>query len=239
MNESLDSIKGIRLYQSRTGYRFTIDSILLADYVRKLKPKTIADIGAGNGVIGILLARKYRESKVTLIELQKSLYDLCKRNVALNRLRSRVTPLHADIADVTDLYPPLKNHFDVTVSNPPFRKPKTGKISPHDEKAIARHEIKMDLERLISGADAILKPKGSFYIIFHPERLVELFERMRKAGIEPKRARFIHPDAGSESRMVLVEGIKAARAALKIEKPLIIYNSNGEYTDELRNILDI
>ncbi|GBD99818.1 release factor glutamine methyltransferase [bacterium BMS3Abin07] len=236
MKTSLDSIRNINLYQKKAGYRFTIDSVLVADFVRKLKPHNIADIGAGNGVIGILLAKKFTESRVSLIEIQKGLYELCKKNIAINGLGDRVSAYNLDAAEIDGLNPFTPSSFDVIVSNPPFRKQRTGRISPYDEKAVARHEIRMDLDRLMYATDYLLRPRGNMYIIYHPERTADLFEKMRDVHIEPKRARFIHPDINTESRMVLVEGIKTARASIKIEKPLFIYNSN-EYTQEVRDIL--
>ena len=239
MNRTLDSIKGIELFQTRYGYRFSIDAPLLSDFVRKIKPHHIADIGAGNGIIGILLAKKYPSSKVSVIEIQQSLYKLCTQNIEMNKVKTRVTPYNLDIGDMQSLKKSIAEHsYDVVVSNPPFRISRSGKISPCDEKAIARHEIKINLEKLIHGIDYLLKPKGSTYLIFHPERLVELFAGMRKNGIEPKRARFVHPDRNSESKMVLIEGVKTARASVKIEKPFFIYNKRNEYTDEVKKVLD-
>lgn len=237
MDITLDNIKGIRLYQKRKGYRFTIDSLLLADYVERIKPHNIADVGAGNGIIGILLAKKYPDAKVTLIEIQKGLYDLCKKNILLNKLPERVTACNCDISEIEKPLHIPPQSFDVVVSNPPFRKPKTGKISSYDEKAIARHEIKMNLSKLMHGIDYLLKPKGYMYLIFHPFRIVELFDTMRKARIEPKRIRFIHPNYDSEAKMILIEGVKAARASVRIEKPLFIYNKEKEYSGEVRDIL--
>jgi tRNA1Val (adenine37-N6)-methyltransferase len=238
MSRTLDTIKNIKLFQSRSGYRFTIDSVLLADFVRKVKPHSIVDIGSGSGIVGILLAKKYTAARVALIEIQKGLYDLSTRNIELNRLKSRITPYNIDIGIIYD-QPILKERsFDVAVSNPPFRIPGSGKISPYSEKAIARHEIMIDLDRLIGGIDYLLRPKGSAYLIYHPERLVDLFDRMRKKGIEPKRTRFVHPDDRTGAKMVLVECVKGARSSVKIEKPLFIYNKDNEYTEEVKEILE-
>ncbi|MEE9523659.1 MAG: methyltransferase [Thermodesulfovibrionales bacterium] len=237
MSRTLDTIRNIKLYQSRSGYRFTIDSVLLADYVRKVKPHNIVDVGSGNGIVGILLAKKYISSRVAMIEIQKGLHDLSVRNIALNRLKSRITPYNIDIRDIEDRSALKEHSFDIAVSNPPFRIPRSGKISPYNEKAIARHEIMISLDRLIGGIACLLRPKGSAYLIYHPERLVDLFDQMREKGIEPKRARFIHPNDHVEAKMVLVEGVKGARTSVKIEKPLFIYNKDNEYTEEVQEIL--
>ncbi|UCG77494.1 MAG: tRNA1(Val) (adenine(37)-N6)-methyltransferase [Nitrospirota bacterium] len=233
---TLDTIKNVKLYQSGSGYRFTIDSVLLSEYVNKLKPHYIADVGSGNGVIGLLLAKRYTHSRVYLFEIQKGLHELALKNISLNRLKRRMVAKLADISLIMER-PGVRHKFDVVVSNPPFRESLSGKISPYDEKAIARHEIKIDLIGLMSGISHLLKPKGSVYLIYHPERLVDLFTRMRSVNIEPKRVRFVHPDPISGPKMVLIQGVKASRASLKIEKPLFIYNKKNIYSDEVKEIL--
>lgn len=237
MNFTLDSIKDVQLYQASNGYRFSIDSVLLSEFVKKIKPSHIIDIGSGNGIIGILLAKKYQSAQVLLIEIQDTLYRLSKKNIKLNNLQGRATAYNLDINTIDGVKDISPHSFDIVVSNPPFRKVDTGRISPHREKAIARHEILLDLEKLMKGINYLLKPKGSLYLIFHPSRIIELFEGMRQLKIEPKRVRFVHPYHNEEAKMVLIEGVKYARPSLKIEKPLFVYNRSHRYSDEVQKIL--
>ena len=241
MNElTLDSICNIRLYQSRKGYRFSIDPVLLSGFAGiSGKMKTVADLGAGTGVIGLILAGRYAHISVTLIEMQESLANLAERNISLNHLQGRVKTVCADISRLRDGgYPDLRpGSFDCIVTNPPFRSVGSGRISTIDEKAIARHEIALTQEDLIAGSAFLLKNSGRFFIVYHPVRLTELITCMRNLKIEPKRMRFVHPETGKEATMVLIEGIRSGGVEPKVEPPLYIYSPDGEYTDEVARML--
>ena len=206
---TLDSICGIRLYQSRKGYRFSIDSVLLSGFIRLARGvRRVVDLGAGSGVVGLILARRCPGIKeLIMIEVQEDLFTLARRNIELNQLQERVTVVRADISLIhTSLYPELMTEkFDVVVTNPPFRRPHTGRISPYDERAIARHEIRLTLKDLFKTADILLKNRGRLFMIYHPYRLSELIHNMKTFSFEPKRMRFVHPDTGSEATMVLIE----------------------------------
>ncbi len=237
---TLDSIKDIKLYQNKHGYRFSMDALLLYSFVNLQRVKKIADLGAGSGIIGILLAKKYINSEVTLIEIQKSLSGLAEKNVALNNLSDRVKILTADIKMFKDKNPKIipPNSFDLVVSNPPFRKVRTGRLTLGDERAIARHEIKLSLKDLAESSSRLLRHHGRLCIIHLPERLTEIIDVMRNYALQPKRLRFVHSNIYSEAKMVLVESVKGGNPGLKTEKPFFIYNVDGSYTDEMGSIYE-
>ncbi|HMK55565.1 MAG TPA: tRNA1(Val) (adenine(37)-N6)-methyltransferase [Dissulfurispiraceae bacterium] len=230
---TLDSILDIQLYQHKSGYRFSADAVLLASFVDMPRVKKIADFGAGSGVIGILLAKKYLSADVKLIELQESLVKLAEKNVILNHLDERVKVVHADIKG---LKLGSLHSYDLVVSNPPFRKTRTGLVSPSGEKAVARHELNLSISALMKSALTMLKHHGRLCMIHLPERLAEVMESMRQYYLEPKRLRFVHSNAGSEAKMVFIEAVKEGRTGLKVERPLYLYDDNGDYTDEVRAI---
>lgn len=233
MDVTLDSIRDIKLYQSKTGYRFSVDSLLLFDFVNLKNVYSIADLGAGSGIVGILLAKKYLEADVTLFEIQESLSKLAEKNIVLNNLQGRVKVIQCDIRQL-----PLQKirKFDLVISNPPFRRLMTGLISEGEEKAIARHEIKLNLDELIDAAADVLADRGRIYIIYHPWRLLEMIKIMKDRGIEPKRMRFVHSNPSTESKIVLLEAVKKGRTGLKVDKPFFIYNIHGGYTEEMKRI---
>lgn len=240
METTLDSIRDINIYQPRDGYRFSVDALLLYSFVNVRTAEYIADIGAGSGIVGLLLAKKYISANVTLFEIQDSLAVLAEKNIAMNSLKERVKVIKTDIREIrtAPFFQAAVHSFDVAVSNPPFRKGSSGLINPEEGKAIARHEIKLKLPELVSAADYLLKPKGRFFFIYLPERLSEIFESLRRK-MEVKRLRFVHPDKNSGAKMVLVEAVKNTRKGLKIEQPLYIHNETGGYTDEMEGILGI
>ncbi len=253
MTLTLDSIRDIKLYQRERGYRFSMDALLLFDFVRlnSKKPARIADLGAGSGVIGLLLAKKYENARVCLIELQDGLFSLSLRNIGLNGLENRVIAIKADIncidsiksamegAQAVSAPPDVPAGFDIIVSNPPFRKAVSGRICQDKEKAAARHELTMSLLALVKAANYLVKDKGRFFMVYHPERLLEALDTLRAAGFEPKRLQFVHGREGLPAKMMLIEAVKGGRHGLAIEAPVFIYNADGGYTPRAGSIYEL
>lgn len=236
MEVTLDSIRDIKLYQAKSGYRFSVDALLLYSFVNVQRVKKIADLGAGSGIVGLLLAKKYPCAAVSLFELQEGLATLARRNIVLNSLEGRVNVIMRDIREIRRCQCPSENRFDIVVSNPPFRKPRTGLISSGEERAIARHEIKLKLPELAHAARNLLRSRGRLFLIYHPERLAELAAALREEKIEIKRLRFVHSCALSEAKMVLVEAVSGGATGLKVDRPFYIYDEKGGYGGEMREV---
>jgi tRNA1Val (adenine37-N6)-methyltransferase len=238
MDVTLNSIRDIKLYQPRIGYRFSVDALLLYDFVKLKNVRKIGDLGAGSGIVGILLAKRYHNAEVNLFEVQESLAVLAEKNIVLNCLEDRVKVIQVDIREIKPLHSALvtPHSFNLLVSNPPFRRLRSGLISEEEEKAIARHEVKLRLHELIDVASYLLKAKGRFCMVYHPSRLSEFMDILKKRGLEPKRLRFVHSHMSSEAKMVLLEAAKGGKGGVKVDKPLFIYNEDSSYTDEVMNI---
>lgn len=235
MDVTLDSIRDISLYQPKNGYRFSVDALLLYDFINLRKVNSIADLGSGSGIIGILLAGKYPGASVTLFEIQDNLVRLAEKNVILNNVQDRVQMIKCDLRK---LHPGQtgSSRYDLVVSNPPFRRLHSGRLNIANEKAIARHEITLRLHDCVNAASSLLRNRGRFCMIYHPCRLSELLEVMKHKGIEAKRMRFVHSTRSSEAKMVLLEGVQGGRSGLKVEVPLYIYREDGGYTQEMERI---
>jgi tRNA1Val (adenine37-N6)-methyltransferase len=242
METTLDWIRDIRLYQHKDGYRFSVDALLLYAFVNMKHVNHAVDLGTGSGIIGLLIAKKYPKSTVLLVELQESLYRLAEKNISLNGLQERVSLMNADIRDMRSMLGP--HTCDLVVSNPPFRKPATGRLSIGEEKAIARHELKIKLPELVASASYLLKGKGRFFMIFHPDRLLEVLDALRLHSLEPKRLRFVHNDISAVSKIFMIEAVKDGKPGLKLDKPLFLYEQSsvddkgngGTYTEEVRKM---
>jgi tRNA1Val (adenine37-N6)-methyltransferase len=232
---TLDSIRDVKVYQSKSGYRFSVDSLLLFDFVNLKTVKNIIDLGAGVGIIGLLLANRYIQSCITLVEIQDNLVKLAQKNISLNRLEDRVKVIQCDIKDIP-VKKIVKEKYDLVVSNPPFRRFLSGRLNVNDEKAIARHELLMGLSDLIRAASFILKEKGRFCMIYHPYRLADVINLLRLNNIEPKRLRFVHSYHFSESKMFLIEAVKSGKPGMVVDKPFYVYNDDGSYTEEMLRI---
>jgi len=215
LDEFLDG--RLRLIQSARGYRFSIDAILLAQFVT-IKPRdVVVDLGAGCGIISLILLLEKPVGYVIALEIQKHLVDQAVRNAALNGVMDRMGVLLGDLRQV----PLGRSIADVVVCNPPYRRPGSGRVNPDFERAIARHEIMASLNDILSAANSVLKPKGRVAVIYPAGRLVDLIVRMRAFDFEPKRIQVVYPSMEEESKLVLVEGVRGGKGGVKVLPPLI------------------
>ena len=238
-NERIDDLeyKGLKIIQNRNWFCFGIDSILLSSFAKEAKPGSkILDLGTGTGIISILLAEKVKNSEIIGIEIQKEVAEMAKRSVKMNGLENKIEIINDDIKNI--LKKIEKNSFDVVVTNPPYKKKQTGIINQNNVKMIARHESTANLEDFISIASKALKNLGIFYIINRPERLADIIENLRKYRLEPKQLKFVYPNIKKTPNLVMIKAVKNGKEFLKIDKPLIVYKENGEYTNEILEIYE-
>jgi tRNA1Val (adenine37-N6)-methyltransferase len=221
-DQTLDTFFGgsLRVFQKKRGYRFSVDAVLLSQFSKIRKNEKVMDLGTGCGILPLLLSQTTKAHSFVGVEIQKELAELAKKNVQLNHLQDRVSILQKDFRDLKDTYPP--GSFDVVLTNPPYRKYRTGRVNPAMEKAIARHEIKGTLEDLISIASYLLPPKGRCYVIFPVLRTVDLLIVLRSQRLEPKRLQFVHPRFEENAKFILSESIKESGVELKVMSPLIL-----------------
>ncbi|HMK51576.1 MAG TPA: tRNA1(Val) (adenine(37)-N6)-methyltransferase [Thermodesulfobacteriota bacterium] len=229
-NETLDTFFNGRLQivQKKKGYRFSVDAILLSQFTKIHRNENVIDLGTGCGILPLLLSQTTKASFLVGVEIQKGLAECAERNVLLNHLGSRISILNQDSRGLKRTFP--AGSFDVVLSNPPYRRYRSGRINPSMEKAIARHEIKGTLADLISIASYLLPPKGRCYLIFPALRTVDLLVALRGARLEPKRVQFVQPRIAEEPKFILVESIKDSGAELKIMNPLILHETGGDET---------
>jgi len=220
--------KGLKIIQARDSYRFSVDSILLVNFIRVKNYEQVIDLGTGSGIIPLLLFGKRKGLSIYGVEIQEDLADMAKRSIELNKLQDHITLIREDFRNIKKIF--KSNQFDVVISNPPYISLGQGKISPLSSKAIARHEIKGNLEDLISASNYLLKNKGRIYLVYKSNKLIELVVNLKEYDIEPKVIKFIHPRPGEDANMVLLEGIKGGKGELKIENPLFlkINEKNGD-----------
>lgn len=225
--------ENLKIYQDTDMFHFSLDSILLANFVTlNKKSKKILDIGTGNAVIPIILSTRTK-SKIIGVEIQKEVYQLGYDSVQYNHLENQIQVINEDI----NLF--YKNtesdQYDVITCNPPFFK--VGEFSHlNDSKAkmIARHELYLTLEDVIKISRKLLKNNGTLALVHRPERLVEIINIMKANNIEPKKIQFIYPKPNRDANIVLIEGSKNGNSGLKILSPIYSHKANGEYTEEIK-----
>ncbi len=239
MNSStLDSISlrnaGIvSIAQPKKGFRFTLDSLLLADFCRMRPHGRILEPGAGTGIISILLARKFPRARFIAAEVEPKAFDLLCRNIRHNGVVDVIMPLDRDIRYLDRAITP--ESFDVVIANPPYTKCGTGRRSPSRERQTARQDQTASLPHWLD-LQTFLKDKGKYFLVFPASRAAELISLLRERGLEPKRLRCVHPFQHKPASLVLIEAIKTRGVGLEILPPLVVHQKGGGFSKEMREI---
>ncbi|RLC12198.1 MAG: hypothetical protein DRI24_17720 [Deltaproteobacteria bacterium] len=224
----------VTVKQEQVGYRFSIDAVILAHHVRPRPGERVVDLGTGCGIVPLIVAYRHPATHMFGIEIQKELADIADDNVRENGMQETVRIVHRDMQTIQPAM--FQGPVDIVVSNPPFHKAASGRINPNRQRAVARHEIRVTLLDVVKAAGDILKTAGLFVLVYTSERLPELVQHMRACRIEPKNVRFIHSRRDSESKLMMMEGIKQGRPGLKVGPPIVIYNEDGTYTKEVADM---
>lgn len=219
----------LKIIQKKKGWRYSVDALLLADFVlNQIKPcQKVLDLGCGAGVISLILAKRSPACKIIGVEIQRSLAGIARRNVRLNQLEEKITILHRDARKLNQIF--SRHSFDLIVSNPPFRKLGTGFISTNPERAIARYEIKLTMQDVIKIAEHLLKPKGKIALIYPCERLLELLEMLKDSKLKPSRLKFAYHQKGDLKPVLFCLEARPKSYAIKIEPPWYIETEKGRF----------
>ena len=233
-NEQIDDLEfnNLKIIQKKDGFRFGMDSVLISNFVKiRRKDAMVADLGTGTGIISILVAAKNEVSKIYGFEIQKEIAEMARRSVALNNMVDIVDIKNMDLVGLSKTE--FSGRFDVVITNPPYKKSNTGLKNKNESKLISIHEIKCTLSDIIYESSKILKEYGILYMVHRPDRLVDIIDLMRKNRIEPKEIQMVYPNKNEEANLVLIKAVRLGKSYLKVLKPLIVYDQNGNYTKEL------
>lgn len=234
--ERLDDlgINGYQIIQKRDGFCFGMDAVLLSSFVKVKRGGKVLDLGTGTGILPILLEAKTPGGHFTGLEIQSEMARMAKRSAAANGLEEKIEIVEGDITKASAIF--SHDSFDVITSNSPYMVDDHGLKNPNGAKAIARHEILCRFEDVSKAARVLLKHSGSLFLVHRSYRLAEILHCLREDGLEPKRIRFVYPYRDKESNIFLLEAVKGGRSRMKVEPPLIIYEKQGQYTEEIYEI---
>ena len=236
--ERVDDLQrsGYRIIQDPKRFCFGMDAVLLSSFAKVKPGERALDLGCGNGVIPILLEAKTEGEAFFGLEIQEESADLARRSIALNHLEEKIEIITGDMKEAADIFGAAS--FHVVTMNPPYMTKSHGLVNEGDAKAIARPEITCSLEEMLEQASKVLENRGRFYMVHRPFRLAEILSLMVKHHLEPKRMRLVHPYIDKEPNMVLIEGLKGGNSRITVEPPLIVYDSPGVYTQQLKNLYE-
>ena len=221
----------LKVIQKKKGYRFSIDSILISHFVRIKSYDSIIDLGTGSGVIPLILSHRYEDNNITGIEINEDMVCMAKRSVQLNNLSEKINIVTGDLKEVRNIA--KAESCSVIITNPPYGKAGSGRLSDGEAKASARHDVTGNVDVFLKAASYFLKYRGTMAVILPSRRLVDLIHGMRTCGIEPKRMRTVHSRKDDPAKLVMVEGVKGGGVEMAVEPPLYIYKDEENYSHEV------
>jgi tRNA1Val (adenine37-N6)-methyltransferase len=241
-DETLDSIgtAGVRVWQRRGGYRFTLDAVLLAAFAATEgagQEGPLLELGAGSGVVSLLLVRQFGLGPVDALELQPAVHARLVRAVALNACEGRVRPRLGDLREARALFAP-GGHAHV-VSNPPFRPAHAGVLSPDPERALSKQELACDAPSVVAAARHALAPGGRVSLVYPAARTAEVLGLLTAARLYPRALRFVHARAEAPATRVLVHAVRDRERGLEVRPPLLVHGEGpGGYGPEVAALME-
>ena len=237
--ERLDDLQrgGYFIIQKPSRFCFGMDAVLLADYAAVRPGDRILDLGCGNGIIPLLMHARLKEKgscSFTGLEINEESAGMARRSVCFNHTEDDISIICGDIREADRIFPAAS--FDVITSNPPYMIADHGLKNADPGKAAARHELLCTLEDVARQSSRLLRQGGKCYLVHRPFRLAEIIRALSAFHLEPKRMRLVHPYADREPNLVLLEAVKGGRPRMSVEKPLIVYEADGSYTEEVLKI---
>ena len=217
---------GLRILRRDDLPGYTTDAVLLADFAKGLKGSRVCDLGAGTGIISLLLIGRRPELCVTGLEISPDLAALAQRSAALNDLAGQMHILQGDIREIHQLLPATS--FDAVICNPPYHA--DGQGGQHS------HQHCCDEEDVAGAAGFLLKPKGRLYVCCPPKRMFVMAEAMKRRSIEPKRLRLVASLPHKAPYLCLIEGISGAKPGCVLEPQLVLMQDSGTYSAEYKAI---
>ena len=235
-NERIDELQrnGYRIIQNPERFCFGMDAVLLTGFAYAKETDILLDLGTGTGIIPLLMEAKYGCRHLVGLEIQPESADMAMRTMAMNGLSEKIEIVTGDIKEAGSLFLPAS--FDCVTCNPPYMIGNHGLVNPQDSKAIARHEILCTLEDVIAQTARLLKSGGRFFLVHRPFRLAQIITLLVEYKLEPKRMQLVYPYVDKEPNMVLIEAVRGGKPRLKVEKPLVIYKTAGEYMPQIRDL---
>lgn len=238
-DETLEDLQlhGLKLIQKKDGFRFGMDSVLLAHFAQIGSSDLVADFGTGSGVLPLLLIGRGKGRSFECFEIQESYVKMAERTVQLNRLEERIHIIHKDAAKAHELLDSCS--MDAVICNPPYGIPGTVLDSPFSSRAIARNQDTDTMSGFLKSAFRILKGRGKFITVYPAPRMLHIMQLMQKAHLEPKRFQLVYPDEEKPANLVLIEAVKDAKPMLHPMEPLIIYTKEHSLTNRLKSVYNM
>ncbi len=223
---------GVVCRQSRRGYRFSVDAVLLAHFIIAYPRQRLLELGAGCGVVSLIQAYRQPFLTVESLEIQPQLCALARQNMEANGYERRVKVVSGDVRQIADHVP--GNSFDLVLANPPYLQALHGRLNSCPERAVARHQLRGGLASFVDAAFFALRENGRVGFVYPAAQEKELLTGLATRGFSAQRLRLIHGYPGCKEKLVLVEAVKRGPVVMVREPSLYIStHRGGEYTEEM------
>lgn len=220
----------IRVHQPERGYRFNIDSVALAGFAWARDGERLLDLGAGTGILCLILAHRHHLSSFTAVEIQPELAALAERNVEENGWSGtgRVVPGDLRSPEVVD-----SGAFDLVVCNPPYYDPHRGQAAGSPQRALSRQGFSAEPAAVLASAARALAPGGRLCLVWPTPRLAELLASLPSAGLHPRLLRHVHDLPGSPPHLTLLQAAAAQGRGCLTLPPVALRGPGRTYTPEV------
>ncbi|WP_374122575.1 methyltransferase [Leptotrichia hongkongensis] len=212
--ENLESVNK-KMVVKEKGLKITDDAILLSKFIKGYfdtnykntrEKKTFLEIGAGQGVISLLLSETAIVLKIFAVEIQEEIFKILKKNVEINKLNDKIIPINKNIKSI-------EGEYDFIFSNPPYKRINSGKMPRNEAERVSKYEVLLTLEELILEIKRLLKNHGEFFVIVPNDRLNDVFK-----NIYVNKMNILSIDINKYKKMdlVVVHGKKGGKSNSKI-----------------------
>lgn len=225
----------LTVFQEKTGYRFSVDALLLAGLTRVKPQDRIVDLGTGCGVVLLIFAFRKMGSELVGVEIQSELARLAEKSVVTNGFSHRIQICNHDFRKAAERFE--AERFDLVVSNPPFRRLDTGRINPHTQKARARHELFGSVRDVFAAGRHLLRKGGRLAVVYPSVRLGHLMVAAHQEGFAPKELTVIHSRPSTPGCLVHLECRKEGGEGLRVAPPFFIYREDRRYSEAMERLL--
>lgn len=229
------NIGGYKIIQTKAGFCFGSDAVLLSKFAAFKKGDKVLDLCTGTGIIPVLCWAKNSLASIDAVEIMPHIASMAQRTMELNQLSDKIRVINADLKDCVELFG--KRQFDAVICNPPYMNKGGGLVNPKDFLAIARHEIMCTLDDVVRISADMLKQHGKLFMVHRADRLCDVISTFRKYSIEPKRLSMVQPNSKSAPNLILIEGTLYGKAQLKITPPVCMYDDEGNYIQQITDVL--
>ena len=223
VKNDLFDYKNRYIMQMKDGFKFSLDSLLLAEFVKiKKNDKKILDMCTGNAPVPLVLSLK-TDAEIVCFEIQKEISELALESVKINSLEKNIRIINDDIKSIDSYFE--SNAFDIITCNPPYFKTKEdGYRNKNDFLTLARHEIAIDLETIFKIASKYLKDNKAFYLVHRVERLDDIIVLARENKMNVKELQFISTKKEKAANTILVKCVKNGKPGIKLRKDICVDN---------------